>query len=67
MYPTVTLDHHDQVPTDWQIFVDYFIVHWIPFNSKKIKFKSYVEELVESDKSRIEDEWQPTSAEFLTP
>lgn len=54
--------YRGQVPTDWQIFLDYELIHFSMFTKKVIKFKSWVEDLAESDVSKINNEWKPTSA-----
>jgi hypothetical protein len=36
------------------------------FSSKRILIKTWVQELEESDKGRINDEWNPTAVEYLS-
>lgn len=57
---------HDQVPTDWQIYLYYYVMYLNMFSSKRIVVKSWVEQLEERDIEKINGMWNPTSAEYMS-
>lgn len=42
IFYNVNNNHHDQVPTDWQFFVYYYVMYLNMFSSKRIVIKSWV-------------------------
>lgn len=58
---------HDQVPTDWQFYLYYYVMYLNMFSSKRILIKTWVEHLEERDIEKINGIWKPTAAEYITP
>ena len=50
-------NHHDQVPTDWQFFIYYYVMYVNFLSSKRITIKSWVEQFEESDVEKIDKWW----------
>ena len=57
----------DQVPTDWNVMIFYYVDRKIFWGSKKIHVRTWVSELEPGDQESIKTNWQPTSAEYISP
>ena len=59
-------NHHDQVPTDWQVYFFYYVMYLNFLSSKRILIKTWVEPLTPDDMDKVNGIWKPTSVEYIS-